>query len=74
MNLKMEEHEHFLQMAKERQREQKREENAEIGTDILSLQNSRDGSWSDLVGPIYATSMACVILQIPYQYLPIFER
>ena len=43
-------------------------------TDILSLQNSRDGSWSDLVGPIYATSMACVILQIPYQYLPIFER
>lgn len=30
MNLKMEEHEHFLQMAKERQREQKREENAEI--------------------------------------------
>ncbi|MDF1666540.1 MAG: terpene cyclase/mutase family protein, partial [Planctomycetota bacterium] len=33
-----------------------------------------DGRWEDLVGPNYATSMACVILQMPYQYLPIFER
>lgn len=33
-----------------------------------------DGRWQDLVGPNYATSMACVILQIPYRYLPIFER
>lgn len=33
-----------------------------------------DGSWQDLVGPNYATAMACVILQIPYRYLPIFER
>ena len=41
--------------------------------DILSLQNP-DGSWQDLVGPNYATAMACIILEIPYQYLPIFER
>lgn len=33
-----------------------------------------DGRWQDLVGPNYATSMACIILQIPYRYLPIFER
>jgi hypothetical protein len=33
-----------------------------------------DGRWEDLVGPNYATAMACVILQVPYQYLPIFER
>jgi hypothetical protein len=33
-----------------------------------------DGRWQDLVGANYATSMACVILQIPNRYLPIFER
>lgn len=33
-----------------------------------------DGRWEDLVGPNYATSMACVLLQVPYQYLPILER
>lgn len=33
-----------------------------------------DGRWQDLVGPNYATSMACIILQIPYRFLPIFER
>ncbi len=34
----------------------------------------RGGFWQDLVGANYATAMACVILQIPYRYLPIFER
>jgi hypothetical protein len=33
-----------------------------------------DGRWQDLVGPNYATAMACIILQIPYRFLPIFER
>lgn len=33
-----------------------------------------DGRWEDLVGPHYATAMACVLLQIPSRYLPIFER
>lgn len=32
------------------------------------------GYWQDLVGPNYATAMATLILQIPYRYLPIFER
>ncbi|MGE3163441.1 MAG: prenyltransferase [Planctomycetota bacterium] len=44
-----------------------------VWPDILALQG-RDGAWTDLVGSNYATAMACVILQIPYQYLPIFER
>ncbi|MEM7165012.1 MAG: prenyltransferase [Planctomycetota bacterium] len=46
---------------------------ASVWTDLLWLQQ-RDGSWKDQVGRNYATAMACVILQIPYQYLPIFER
>lgn len=45
----------------------------EVWRDVLRLQNP-DGSWQDLVGSNYATAMACIILEIPYQYLPIFER
>jgi len=35
-----------------------------------------DGSWSNAPGPgsAFATAVACIILQIPYQYLPIFQR
>ncbi|MEM7262384.1 MAG: prenyltransferase/squalene oxidase repeat-containing protein [Planctomycetota bacterium] len=44
-----------------------------VWRDILRAQQ-RSGYWRDLVGRNYATAMACVILQIPYQYLPIFER
>jgi len=44
-----------------------------IFRELLDLQE-RDGSWVDLVGRNYATAMATLILQIPYQYLPIFER
>ena len=40
----------------------------------LMLLQSRDGSWRDLVGKNYATAMACIILQMPFQYLPITER
>lgn len=42
--------------------------------DELVAGQKGDGRWQDLVGPNYATAMACVILQIPYRYLPIFER
>lgn len=41
--------------------------------EIVSLQRA-DGMWIDDVDPVYATSMACLILQIPYRYLPIFQR
>ena len=45
----------------------------QVWRDIMFLQQ-KNGAWSDLVGSNYATAMACIILQIPYQYLPIFER
>lgn len=41
---------------------------------LIKTQNA-DGSWNgDGVGPIYGTSIACVILQLPYRYLPIYQR
>jgi len=42
--------------------------------DEIIQNQSANGSWNDLVGLNYATAMATLILQIPYQYLPIFER
>ena len=33
-----------------------------------------DGSWMSPKGNEYATAMACIILQIPNNYLPIFQR
>lgn len=44
-----------------------------IQDEILDQQLS-DGHWEDDVGPPYATAMACVILQIPCEYLPLFQR
>ncbi len=42
---------------------------------LLALQAS-DGSWQNRVGPgnVYATATACIVLQIPRELLPIFER
>jgi hypothetical protein len=41
---------------------------------LLSAQQS-DGSWQgEGVGPAYGTSVACMILQMPYGYLPIADR
>jgi hypothetical protein len=40
----------------------------------LLAQQSEDGSWRDAYGPEYGTAMACLILQTPNDYLPIFQR
>ena len=40
---------------------------------LLESQNS-DGSWEQEYGGAYATAISCLILQIPYRYLPIFQR
>ena len=42
---------------------------------LLAMQLA-DGSWPNRVGPgpVYGTATACLILQIPREYLPIFER
>jgi len=45
-----------------------------IRDELLSSQQG-DGSWVDSsVGPDFGTAMACIILQIPNDYLPIFGR
>ncbi|MGK0218177.1 MAG: hypothetical protein ACI9HE_001665, partial [Planctomycetota bacterium] len=42
---------------------------------LLKLQKS-DGSWPNSEGPgvAFGTAMGCLILEIPYSYLPIFQR
>jgi hypothetical protein len=40
---------------------------------LLKTQN-RDGSWDGDVGPIFGTSVSLVILQLPYKFLPIYQR
>jgi len=42
--------------------------------DVLLRQQQEDGSWMDLICPEYGTAMACIILQMPNNYLPIFQR
>ncbi len=41
---------------------------------IIALQ-APDGSWiGDGIGQVYGTSIAVIILQLPYKYLPVFQR
>ena len=43
--------------------------------DNLVKQQQGDGSWNgDGVGTVFGTSLACILLQIPYKYLPIYQR
>ena len=42
---------------------------------LLKKQNKGDGSWmGDSVGTVYGTAIACLILQLPYNTLPIMHR
>jgi squalene cyclase len=47
----------------------------EVRGELLSMQNP-DGSWPNHTGPgaSFGTAMAVLILEIPYRYLPIFQR
>ncbi|HED65720.1 MAG TPA: prenyltransferase [Planctomycetes bacterium] len=47
----------------------------EVRATLLNLQDG-DGSWPNRVGPgpAFSTAMAVLILEIPYRYLPIFQR
>ncbi|MBI5359917.1 MAG: terpene cyclase/mutase family protein [Planctomycetes bacterium] len=42
--------------------------------DEIIGQQMNDGRWADDVGPTYATAMACLVLQVPFEYLPIFQK
>jgi hypothetical protein len=44
-----------------------------IREELLARQRE-DGSWLDSICPEYGTAMACIILQMPNNYLPIFQR
>jgi hypothetical protein len=44
-----------------------------IRDELLSRQNS-DGSWIDQICSHYGTAMACIILQVPNNYLPILQK
>jgi hypothetical protein len=44
-----------------------------VRPEVLAMQRT-DGSWVDEVGPAYSTAMACIILQIPCEWLPIFQK
>jgi hypothetical protein len=46
-----------------------------IRTDLVQRRNIGDNSWFDgMTCPHYCTAMACIILQVPNNYLPIFMR
>jgi prenyltransferase beta subunit len=43
--------------------------------DGLLAKQQADGSWQgDGVGPIFDTSLATILLQLPYKFLPIYQR
>jgi hypothetical protein len=44
--------------------------------DHLISDQKPDGRWINDVGPgdVFSTAVACVVLQVPKQYLPIFQR
>jgi hypothetical protein len=39
------------------------------------MQDKGDGSWNgDGIGKAYGTAIALIILQLPYKYLPVYQR
>ena len=42
--------------------------------DALVARQGDDGTWMDSICAEYGTAMACIILQMPNNYLPIFQR
>jgi Squalene-hopene cyclase C-terminal domain/Prenyltransferase and squalene oxidase repeat len=42
--------------------------------DVLVQRQKADGSWADAICPEYGSAMACIILQMPNNSVPIFQR
>jgi hypothetical protein len=43
--------------------------------DKLIAKQGGDGHWDgDGVGPVFGTSLATVLLQLPYKFVPIYQR
>ena len=53
-------------------------EEAKKAVDYYRKTQAKDGSWTQVsrgeVGPIYQTSIAVIVLSVPANYLPIFQR
>ena len=48
---------------------------AGLGTEVRAVsQDKSDGRWSIKEGDTYSTSMAILILGVPYRFLPIYQR
>ncbi len=45
-----------------------------IRDELLNNQGPADGSWADQICRHYGTAMACLILQVPNNYLPILQK
>jgi len=42
---------------------------------LLKMQDGSEGSWNgDGIGKTYGTAIALIILQLPYKYLPVYQR
>ena len=48
----------------------------QLAQEVIREHQANNGSWNypDNYGAAFATSIALIILQIPNQYLPIFQR
>jgi hypothetical protein len=44
-----------------------------IRNELVALQQ-QDGFWTSPISAEYATAMACIVLEVPNNYLPIFQR
>jgi hypothetical protein len=42
--------------------------------DFLVANQEKNGSWYEAISPEYSAAMACLVLQMPNNYLPIFQR
>ncbi len=42
--------------------------------EILMKQNKGEGNWQGEISPEYCTAFACLMLEVPYRYLPIYQR
>jgi hypothetical protein len=42
--------------------------------ELLVAKQQADGAWPDMICNEYGTAMACTVLQMPNNYLPIFQR
>lgn len=46
-----------------------------VRDELIGMQDKNEGSWpGDYIGKTYGTSIALIILQLPYKYLPVYQR